>query len=346
MNNKFFVLSLALMLSIFCTGIAPERVEADASLEAEAVSDGPQTVTAAQISGEIPTDALAAEWASAPVTVIPLLAQDVTEPMEFAPAVRQVEVRALVNRREIGISLKWADSSKNSIALRHDDYRDGVAVMFPVEATTDEPPDEPGIFPFMGNDGDAVNIWHWKADWQREGGTETALQDAQYPNMQADYYVNEYAGPTAVSVASSDTAENCSDCVGNPNTNKLGMAGENRATRLTGAGNHQGVFDIGLAAGNILSDESMRRSSVEDLNAEGFGTLTTQASQDVDGSGVWGNSEWNVVLKRNLSTNDSNDTQFSQFGNYVPIAIAVWDGANGERDGMKGRSSWHYIKVK
>ncbi len=347
MKNKLFMIGLAVMLAVFCTGLALDRAEAFAGQRAEALSEGPQVVEAKQVSGDISLDPSALEWASAPVTVISLLPQDVAEPKEFAPGVRQVEVKALSNRREIAIRLEWYDASKNSAALRHDDYRDGAAVMFPVATTEEEPPDEPGIFPFMGNDGDAVNIWHWKADWQREAGAEIPLRDSTYPHMQADYYINERPGATAVSVASSDTGESCSDCVGNPcAAKKLGYSADARQTLMSGSGDHEGVYDAGQYSKNIISLESLRVSSVEDLNAEGFGTLTTQASQDVNGFGVWGNSVWKVVLKRNLSTNDGNDTQFLRFGTYVPIALAVWEGSNGERDGMKGRSTWHYVKIK
>ena len=75
-------------------------------------------------------------------------------------------------------------------------------------------------------------------------------------------------------------------------------------------GKNEGVFNPGRATGNILSDNTMRKSSVEDLNAEGFSTLTTQASQDVSGAGNWNNNRWMVVFKRSLTTNNSNDMQF------------------------------------
>ena len=95
-----------------------------------------------------------------------------------------------------------------------------------------------------------------------------------------------------------------------------------------GMGKNEGVYNPGRATHNILSDASMRRSSVEDLNAEGFGSLTTQAHQDVDGAGNWTNSKWAVVFKRSLSSSDSNDTQFS--GGKTPMGIAIWNGGNKE----------------
>lgn len=86
----------------------------------------------------------------------------------------------------------------------------------------------------------------------------------------------------------------------------------------------------------------MRRSPVEDLNAEGFSTLTTQAHQDVDGKGNWFNNRWSVVFKRALSTNDQNDTQFS--GSKTPMAIAIWNGQNKERNGQKAVTQFHTLE--
>lgn len=349
MKKKLLIFGLVAMLSVFGMGIAADQVEASATDNADKTGDDVDVITAKQISGDISLDPQALEWAGAPVTVVSLLPQDVTEPKEFAPSARQVAVQALRNGREIAIRLEWVDVSKNTAALRHDDYRDGAAVMFPLDPTGEKPPDEvQEVLPFMGDDGHSVNIWHWKADWQREGGTETALKDAQYPNMQADYYINETAGASQLPYAGqADSGTGCSDCVGNPCKGPLGYSGGNNAqTLMTGEGNNQGVYDIGQAANNIMSKESLRKSSVEDLNAEGFGTLTTQASQDVLGNGIYGNDAWKVVLKRNIATSDKNDVQFARFEMYVPIAFAVWDGAHEERNGMKGRSTWHYLKIK
>ena len=106
-------------------------------------------------------------------------------------------------------------------------------------------------------------------------------------------------------------------------------------------GTHDAVFNPGIATGNILSDNTMRASAVEDLNAEGFSTLTTQAQQDVMGEGNWRNNRWAVVFKRALSTGDSNDSQFK--GSKTPMAIAIWDGGNKERNGQKAVTQWNTL---
>lgn len=43
--------------------------------------------------------------------------------------------------------------------------------------------------------------------------------------------------------------------------------------------------------------------------------------------------------KRALTTDDPNDVQFIA-GATIPLAFAVWNGSNVERNGMKGISTW------
>ena len=50
------------------------------------------------------------------------------------------------------------------------------------------------------------------------------------------------------------------------------------------------------------------------------------------------------MIKRELTTNDQNDVQFKA-GASIPVAFAVWDGSNVERNGMKGISTWFTLKM-
>ena len=88
-----------------------------------------------------------------------------------------------------------------------------------------------------------------------------------------------------------------------------------------------------------------RKSPVEDLIAVGFSTLSLQDSQDVMGKGVYGAGKWSVVFLRDLQTKDKEDAVLKK-GGTVPVAFAVWDGSNEERDGLKSISTWHEFKVE
>jgi mono/diheme cytochrome c family protein len=80
---------------------------------------------------------------------------------------------------------------------------------------------------------------------------------------------------------------------------------------------------------------------VEELNAEGFGTLTPQpqTKQNVLGKGVWKDGKWRVVFYRALDSLNKWDIKF-QSKQPVLIAFAVWDGAHQDRNGRKVVSMW------
>jgi hypothetical protein len=212
--------------------------------------------------------------------------------------------------------------------------------MFPVNQGGEEPPFT------MGGDGERVNIWQWKATWDREGAGKndnSAMGDMedQYKYMamgSGSYYMYEPNGK----LSGLDTVH------GQPGTKTASYASKGagnitkRSTNIDfGMGKNEGVYNPGRATGNILSDATMRVSAVEDLNAEGFSTLTTQAHQDVQGEGNWRNNRWSVVYKRALTTSDANDTQFK--GSKTPMAIAIWNGQNKERNGQKAVTQWNTL---
>jgi len=84
-----------------------------------------------------------------------------------------------------------------------------------------------------------------------------------------------------------------------------------------------------------------RVSPVEDLNAEGFSTLTIQEEQNVQGKGVWRDHHWRVIFRRSLRNSDTADAQFDEA---TQMAIAVWNGGNKERNGQKGLVGWILLR--
>ncbi len=279
----------------------------------------PVTIPVKQIAGSLPMDGANPIWETAPAVVIPLSGQTITTPMHPNISVKSVMVKAMTNGREIGVWMNWGDQTKNDTAIGPQDFRDQAAVQFPVNATGAPP------FQCMGQSGGTVNIWRWNAEWQRDLGATSATMwnvDDQYPSMAWDYYFEEPAG------------------------------GVTYPDRI---GRSEGPFNDGIWSGNIMSDPTLRASSVEDLSANGFSTLTTQTSQNVKGNGLWESygslkggccvgPSWRVVMTRTLKTDDANDVQFTS-GSTFPVAFAVWDGTNVERNGMKGISTWYTLQM-
>lgn len=73
---------------------------------------------------------------------------------------------------------------------------------------------------------------------------------------------------------------------------------------------------------------------VQNLFADGFGSLTPAPVQDVSGKGVHANGKWTVVLSRDLRTAAADGIQLKGAGR-MPLAPAIWNGSNAERDGFK-----------
>jgi DMSO reductase family type II enzyme heme b subunit len=308
---------------------------------------GATVIQALKVKGDIPTDPTDPFWSNYGPTkgkhvTLDLDPQMVTNPMWPNPATKWVNVKAASNGKEIAIRVEWTDATRNDIMVQSQQYKDQQAVMFPVNQSGEEPPFT------MGGDGERVNIWQWKATWDKEAagkGGNTAMQDLedQYKNMgmgSGGYYMYEPDGALKL---------DNSTPTGTPGTKEAARANRGAgdiAKRSTyvdfGMGKNEGVYNPGRATHNILSDASMRVSPVEDLNAEGFSTLTTQAHQDVQGEGNWNNNRWAVVYKRSLTNEDQNDTQFTT--GKTPVAFAVWNGSNKERNGQKGITQWHELQ--
>jgi len=299
-------------------------------------------IKAVKVNGSIPSQPDDPFWSEryGPTAlkhvIIDMDPQMITNPMWPNPSTKYVFVKAATNGKEIAVHLEYNDPTRNDIMVQSQQYKDQVAIMFPVNQSGEEPPFT------MGGDGERVNIWQWKATWNKEGTTRSSMQDLedQYAYMamgSGSYYMYEPDGK----LSGLDTAHKSGTKTGSYK-NRGAADISKRATNIDfGMGKNEGNFNPGRATGNILSDAAMRVSSVEDLNAEGFSTLTTQAHQDVDGSGNWRNNRWAVVFKRSLSTSDQNDTQFS--GGKTPMAIAIWNGGNKERNGQKAVTQWNTL---
>ncbi len=73
---------------------------------------------------------------------------------------------------------------------------------------------------------------------------------------------------------------------------------------------------------------------MENLVAEGFGTLTTAEVQDVEGAGSWDNGQWRVLFIRDFEPADPELASFD-VGETTSVAFAVWNGNQGDRNGQK-----------
>jgi len=217
----------------------------------------------------------------------------------------ELTVQALHDGGEIAILLTWADESHDQNALRPQDFRDAAAIQFALQS-------DPPLFA-MGALRDHVNIWMWKSE--RQADLQVAYQDLEkmYPNIGIDAYPNLTRSPLE-----------------QPMRNALTL--ESDPTFVTAWG-----------AGNIVSDP-LRNSPVEDLSAQGFGTLTARpkADQMVEAQGVYSIGSYRVAFRRSLSGRGDRSATL-QPGRAVPVAFAVWNGHAGDRDGKKSVTIWQEL---
>lgn len=167
----------------------------------------------------------------------------------------------------------------------------------------------------MGTTGAPVNIWMWKSE--RQADLEPAFQELEkiYPNLGIDSYPNLTRSAVEQSHRNALTLES------------------------------DKTFVTGWGAGNIVSDPQ-RKSPVEDLSAQGFGTLQARPriDQRVDARGVYGAASYRVMFRRSLKP-AGKDAVVLAPGTTVPVAFAVWNGSAGDRDGKKSVTIWQDLKI-
>jgi DMSO reductase family type II enzyme heme b subunit len=101
-------------------------------------------------------------------------------------------------------------------------------------------------------------------------------------------------------------------------------------------------YNTAVSAGNVISQP--HKSPVEDANAAGFGSFKSQPlkQQNVQGQGIWHDGFWNVIFIRELKSKDAEDVKFVA-GKPVPVAFAIWNGEQHDRNGRKMVSNWYQL---
>jgi DMSO reductase family type II enzyme heme b subunit len=158
--------------------------------------------------------------------------------------------------------------------------------------------------PQMGEAHKGVEITYWNAGWQAMvDGRGDAITDI-YPNATVDHYPFD-----AKSLE-----------MGSPEQQEM-------AKRYAPA----------KAMGNLMAGP--QKSPVQDLLAEGPGSLSPASSNESKGCGKRTPKGWAVVISRRLPDGIAADV--------IPqIAFAVWDGAKQEVGAKKMRTAWINLNMK
>jgi len=158
----------------------------------------------------------------------------------------------------------------------------------------------------MGSKNHPTDIWFWKAEWQLRSNN----------NTDSDIV---YAYANRVSDSDVDTYPALMNDV---------------------------AYLSGRDAGNINS-EAGKTSPVENVTAIGPQTVTAypENAQKVMGSGVWDGQSWKVVFVRKFKSDTKRKVDFNK-SESIPLAFAVWNGSENDRNGQKMVSTWYELELK
>jgi steroid C-25 hydroxylase gamma subunit len=80
--------------------------------------------------------------------------------------------------------------------------------------------------------------------------------------------------------------------------------------------------------------------------AEGLGSTRTLSSDVVKASGSWASGRWRVVIARALKVEGGDPVAQLASGQTTGFGVAIWDGASGERAGIKAFSGdWQELAL-
>jgi len=230
-------------------------------------------------------------------------------------------VQALHNEEELAIRLAWIDPTIDDRAVRHDEFRDAVAIQF---SLTSDPPF------YMGSAGEhgGVNIWMWKADRQTNIAAGYQDVDAAFPDRAVDRYPEQDYRLVDMTVT---------EWPHEP------------------IAKHDPLFITAWGAGNLVSNPGLR-TPIECLVARGPGTLSAKPAtvQIVEGQAVYERGLWYVQLQRSMDlphdharvSGESGDERVFKPGDYLPVSFAIWNGSAGDRDGKKNISIWQKLVIE
>lgn len=129
-------------------------------------------VMAKKVYGELSLDSDNSMWKNAPSIEIPLAPQVMAKPRIYESNIKKLKVRALHNTKDIAFLVEWEDPTEDS-AVDINKFSDAVALEFPSQTAKEKPHFA------MGDKENTVNIWFWKAAWQKsESDTDRAYATA------------------------------------------------------------------------------------------------------------------------------------------------------------------------
>ncbi len=118
-------------------------------------------IMAKKVRGDLPIDPKDGAWTKAVAITVPFAPQVMAKPRIYESKIKELKVRALHNTKEIAFLVEWEDPTEDA-TVDIDRFSDAIALEFPSQSTKVKPHFA------MGDKENTVNIWFWKAGWQKE----------------------------------------------------------------------------------------------------------------------------------------------------------------------------------
>lgn len=223
-------------------------------------------------------------WKEIPEGYVPLMAQPMINPKPASNTTEGVFVKAATDGTRAAFHLRWKDPEKSE-AGRLGEFSDAFALEFPLK----EGPPPPVI---MGEKGNPVHIFHWRAQYQRDKERGKPLVKDIYPNVSIDMYPLEFKDAKGASSADAEK------------------------------------FSPGRVEGN---PQSYEKTGVDEIIAEGFATSSVQEGHGSLGQGTWKDGEWTLVVVRPLAIENGSSLKPGAAGNVAFAAWQGGKGEVGSR---------------
>ncbi len=94
------------------------------------------------------------------------------------------------------------------------------------------------------------------------------------------------------------------------------------------------------------SEEANKAGDSRQIDAQGIGTSDTVDKNQVKSKSSWQDGKWTVVISRSLQVISQTDVAQLKAGEEAQYAVAIWDGSNQERGGIKSYSGMAWLNLK
>ncbi len=106
---------------------------------------------------------------------------------------------------------------------------------------------------------------------------------------------------------------------------------------------HARTFYPAQVAGNAMALRK-RTSPVEELVAEGLGSITSQGEQRAEGKGAFSGARWDVAIVVPMQGRENQASL--RPGDRTAVAAAVWNGGKGDRGARKQFADWSGLELE